>query len=231
MDNIAQNLKVINNKVGLAAERSGREPRAIKLVAVSKYQTIAAIKEAILAGQYCFGESYLQEALVKIRQLAKENVPGLEWHFIGPIQTNKTRLIAEHFTWVQSIDSLKIAQRLNDQRPTHLPPLNVCIQVKLSSDSSKRGVELPDLPGFAKLVARLPQLTLRGLMLIPTVAESFALDAKPFCLLNQALYLLKSQGMQLDTLSMGMSTDYELAITEGATMIRLGTSLFGKREG
>lgn len=229
MDNITQNLKLINYKIALAAERSGRKPSDINLLAVSKRQSILAIKQLITAGQYRFAESYLQEALGKIRRLAEENIAGLEWHFIGPIQANKTRLIAEHFAWVHSVSSLKIAQRLNEQRPMNLAPLQVCLQVNISQEPNKQGVKLSELLELASLVAKLPRLRLRGLMMIPALAQSMTQDTKPFRLLYQALQLLKLQGIPLDTLSMGMSADFELAIVEGATMVRIGTVLFAKQ--
>lgn len=227
MKTIAQNLTTVQANIIAAAERFCRGGDEIKLLAVSKHQPLSIIRQAIAAGQRCFGESYAQEALAKITALAHES---LEWHFIGPIQTNKTRLIAEHFNWVHSVCRLKIAQRLNEQRPAHLPPLNVCIQINVSNEAHKQGINLVELIKLAQAIVQLPQLKLRGLMMIPALTESLQHDPKPFRLLRETLQELNKQGFQLDTLSMGMSADYELAIAEGSTMVRIGTELFGKRE-
>ncbi|MDF2867745.1 MAG: YggS family pyridoxal phosphate enzyme [Gammaproteobacteria bacterium] len=227
MKTIAQNLMTIQANIIVAAERFCRSPHEIKLLAVSKHQPLSAIQQAIAAGQRCFGESYVQEAVAKITALTHE---ALEWHFIGPIQTNKTRLIAEHFNWVHSLCRLKIAERLNEQRPAHLPPLNVCIQVNVSNEAHKQGVNLVELVKLAQAVQQLPKLKLRGLMMIPALTESLQHDPKPFQLLRETLQWLNKRGFQLDTLSMGMSADYELAIAEGSTVVRIGTELFGKRE-
>ncbi len=227
MKTIAQNLTTVQANIIAAAERFCRDGDEIKLLAVSKHQPLSVIRQAIAAGQRCFGESYAQEALAKITALAHES---LEWHFIGPIQTNKTRLIAEHFNWVHSVCRLKIAQRLNEQRPAHLPPLNVCIQINVSNEAHKQGINLVELIKLAQAIQQLPKLKLRGLMMIPALTESLQHDPKPFRLLRETLQELNKQGFQLDTLSMGMSADYELAIAEGSTMVRIGTELFGKRE-
>lgn len=226
MKTIAQNLTTVQANIIAAAERFCRRPNEIKLLAVSKHQPLSAIQQAIAAGQRCFGESYTQEALAKIAALAHES---LEWHFIGPIQANKTRLIAEHFNWVHGVCRLKIAQRLNEQRPAHLSPLNVCIQINVSNEAHKQGINLVELIKLVQAIEQLPKLKLRGLMMIPALTESLEHDPKPFQLLRKTLQKLNKQGFQLDTLSMGMSADYELAIAEGSTMVRIGTELFGKR--
>lgn len=227
MTTIAENLARIQANIIAAAEQSGRLLREIKLVAVSKRQPLVKIQQAVAAGQRCFGESYCQEALPKIAALAHEI---LEWHFIGPIQANKTQVIASHFAWVHSVCRLKIAERLNAQRPDHMPPLNVCIQVNMSEDNSKQGVSLVELTAMAKQIKQLPRLKLRGLMMIPALIESQQQDATPFRNLCNALQQLNNQGLALDTLSMGMSADYKLAIAEGSTIIRVGSELFGRRE-
>lgn len=178
------------------------------------------------AGMTRFGENYLQEALEKIEALQDLS---LEWHFIGPIQSNKTRPIAEHFDWVHSVDRLKLARRLSEQRPPHLPPLNICLQVNVSGEQSKSGATLEELPALAREVASLPHLRLRGLMAIPAPAEGLEAQRQPFHHMHQALQQLNAEGLELDTLSMGMSGDLEAAIAEGATLVRIGTALFGPR--
>jgi len=198
------------------------------LVAVSKMQSAAAVAQAYACGQRRFGENYLQEALDK--QLSLQSLADIEWHFIGPLQSNKTRPIAENFTWVHSIDREKIARRLSDQRPTNLPPLQVCIQVNVDCEVSKAGVSLEDLPVLAHVVSQLPRLQLRGLMAIPAPTPKGAQQSIAFARLRQALVNLQAQGiMGLDTLSMGMSADLEAAILEGATLVRVGSDIFGAR--
>lgn len=227
MKTIAQKLITIQSTIIAASERFCRPSSEIKLLAVSKHQPIAAIRQAIAAGQRCFGESYVQEAISKITALANEN---LEWHFIGPIQANKTQSIAEYFDWVHSVSRLKIAEKLNYYRPQNKPPLNICIQVNISNDPRKQGVNLIELEGLAQMISYLPNLKLRGLMMIPSIEQSLQQDPQPFRQLRDALEELNRQGFQLDTLSMGMSADYEVAIAEGATIVRIGTELFGQRE-
>ncbi len=203
-----------------------RPPGAVHLLAVSKTQPAAAIATLAAAGQRAFGENYMQEALEKIAQLEPM---GLEWHFIGPIQANKTRPIAEHFAWVHSVDRLKIAERLNDQRPSGLPPLNVCLQVNIDREASKHGLDETELAAVAEAVARLPRLRLRGLMAIPAPASDLVAQRRPFARLRACQERLNLQG--LDTLSMGMSDDLEAAVAEGSTLVRIGTALFGPRAG
>jgi len=201
-----------------------RDPADVGLLAVSKTQPAAAIREAFAAGLRDFGENYLQEALDKQAALADL---ALTWHFIGPIQSNKTKPIAEHFAWVHSVDRLKIAQRLSDQRPAGLPPLNVCLQVNVSGEASKSGCAPEDLQPLAQAVAGLPRLHLRGLMCIPAPSDDPAEQHAAFARLRA---LRDALGLGLDTLSMGMSQDLEAAIAEGATWVRIGTALFGARD-
>jgi pyridoxal phosphate enzyme (YggS family) len=203
----------------------------VSLLAVSKTKPAAEVRQAAAAGQVAFGENYLQEALEKIEALA--DLPDLEWHFIGPIQSNKTRAIAEHFQWVHSVDRLKIARRLSDHRPDTLPPLNVCLQLNVDSEDSKSGCHLEDLPELATAVSELPGLKLRGLMAIPDPNQPEDSLRNSFRALATALEQLNRQPgprAPLDTLSMGMSGDLELAIAEGATLVRVGTALFGARD-
>jgi PLP dependent protein len=207
--------------------KAGRPLGSVGLIAVSKTQPVKAIREAYALGQRHFGENYLQEALVKQEEL--KDLEGLIWHFIGPIQSNKTRPIAEHFDWVHSVDRTKTALRLHQQRPDHLPPLNVCIQVNVSGEDSKSGVTLAELPEIAASFENLDRLCIRGLMAIPaSLADDDQDPGHPFRLLRQALFDLKQP---LDTLSMGMSEDLEWAVQEGATWVRIGTALFGPRQG
>jgi len=198
----------------------------VRLLAVSKTWPAERVRDAAAAGQQAFGENYVQEGVVKVEALAGL---GLEWHFIGPLQSNKTRLVANSFAWVHSIDRLKIAERLSEQRDVHLPPLEVCIQVNVSGEESKSGVAPDDLPDLARAVAALPRLRLRGLMTIPEPTSDVALQRARFACLRQLRDQLNAGGLQLDTLSMGMSDDLEAAIAEGATMVRVGTAIFGSR--
>ena len=226
-DTVAQCIAAVRNRITLAEKKFGRMPGSVRLLAVSKGQPIQKIRSAIAEGQRFFGESYLQEALQKMDELSGMD---LEWHFIGPIQSNKTRSIATHFQWVHSVDRLQIAQRLSDQRPENLPPLNVCIQVNISEEPTKSGIALPDLPDLAKQIAALPRLSLRGLMTIPEPSDNFGQQREAFHRLRQSLEELNSAGLQMDTLSMGMSSDLEAAIAEGATLVRVGTDIFGHRQ-
>ena len=226
MTAIASNLQAVNNVIAQAVRSALRSREEVTLLAVSKSFSAAEVRVAYQAGQTVFGESYLQEALDKIDAL--RNLP-LQWHFIGPIQSNKTRAIAEHFSWVHSVDRLKVAERLSAQRPPNLPPLNVCIQVNVSGEASKGGVTPHDLAQLALAVARLPRLSLRGLMAIPAPARGVDEQRKPFARLRELSRQLDAQGLALDTLSMGMSDDLEAAVLEGATMVRVGTAIFGKR--
>lgn len=217
----------IRDRIEKAAQKHRRSAADIALLAVSKTRPAERLREAHADGQRAFGENYLQEALDKIEQLSDLE---LEWHFIGPIQSNKTRPIAEHFGWVHSVDRLKIARRLSEQRPAGLPPLNICLQVNVSAEASKSGVLPEDLPALASACADLPNLRLRGLMAIPAPAESFAAQREPFASLRSLLASLQPALPHLDTLSMGMSGDLEAAIAEGATIVRVGTDIFGPRE-
>ncbi|MCO7544998.1 YggS family pyridoxal phosphate-dependent enzyme [Stutzerimonas nitrititolerans] len=223
MSTIANNIAKVAARIREAAQAAGRDPDTVGLLAVSKTQPAGAIREANGAGLSDFGENYLQEALEKQADLADL---ALTWHFIGPIQSNKTRAIAEHFDWVHSVDRLKIAQRLSEQRPTELPPLNVCLQVNVSGEASKSGCAPQDVAELARAIATLPNLRLRGLMAIPEPTDDRAEQHAAFARLRQ---LQQTLALELDTLSMGMSQDLEAAIAEGATWVRIGTALFGAR--
>lgn len=226
MTAIVSNLQAVRLAMEQAARAAGRDPASIQLLAVSKTFPAAAIRAAHAAGQRAFGENYIQEALDKMAAL---HDLCLEWHFIGPIQSNKTRAIAAHFDWVHSVDRLKIAERLAAQRPPHLPPLNVCLQVNISRETSKSGVAEEELPALAEAVARLPRLRLRGLMAIPAPCDDPVTQRAPFARLRELLQALKLRGLALDTLSMGMSHDFAAAIQEGATWVRIGSAIFGQR--
>lgn len=215
-------------KVRNAESRYGRDPDSVQLIAIIKAQNLESIKSAIRAGQRAFGESYAQEAAEKIRELQD---PSLEWHFVGRIQTNKTKFIANNFSWVHSLANIKLALKLNEYRKkSNLTPLNVCIQVNLQKELSKEGIYLEHLVSLAKTINKFSHLHLRGLMAIPKPENEFSIQRKNFKELHQILENLRASGLQLDTLSMGMSEDYEAAIAEGGTMIRVGTTIFGKRE-
>ena len=223
---IADNLAQVHAQIQAACQAAGRPESSVRLLAVSKTWGADAVRQAQAAGQDAFGENYIQEAVDKIAAL--RDLP-LEWHCIGPIQSNKTRLVAEYFDWVHSVDRLKIAQRLSEQRPAGMPPLQVCIQVNVDGGLTKSGVAPQDLPELARAVAALPNLRLRGLMTIPEPAESPEAARAVHRQARQLLELLVAQGLALDTLSMGMSADMEAAILEGSTMVRVGTAIFGKR--
>ena len=224
MSTIADNVLSVSARIAAAAQAAGRDTATIGLLAVSKTKPAAAVREAYAAGIVEFGENYLQEALEKQADLT--DLP-LSWHFIGPIQSNKTRAIAEHFAWVHSVDRLKIAQRLSEQRPTGLPPLNICIQVNVSGEASKSGCTAADLPALAQAISALPNLRLRGLMAIPEPTDDRAAQDAAFATVRQLQHDLN---LPLDTLSMGMSHDLEAAIAQGATWVRIGTALFGARD-
>ena len=229
MPKISDNIKHLLRQIDGIAENYDRAPGSVRLLAVSKTRTPGEIRQAVEAGQRAFGENYLQEGLEKIESLRDLD---LEWHFIGPIQANKTRAIAGNFHWVHSVDRLKIATRLNDQRPANLPPLNICIQVNIDDETSKAGVPPEDAAELALAVADLPRLRLRGLMAIPAPAEGINRQREPFFRLRQLLGNLRglSAGLStMDTLSMGMSDDMEAAIAEGTTIVRVGTAIFGER--
>ncbi len=206
----------------------GRTPGSVTLLAVSKTWPAAHVRDAVAAGQRAFGENYVQEGVDKVLALQALNT-ALEWHFIGPLQSNKSRLVAESFDWVHSIDRLKIAERLAGQRPDSLPPLAVCLQVNVSGEASKSGIDLNTAAALAHEIARLPRLRLRGLMAIPAPADDFAAQCLPFRRLRALYDQLRGEGLALDTLSMGMSHDLEAAIAEGSTLVRVGTAIFGER--
>lgn len=224
MSTIADNILQVSSRIQAATAAAGRAENSVQLLAVSKTKPAEALREAHAAGLRDFGENYLQEALSKQLELA--DLP-LIWHFIGPIQSNKTRAIAEHFEWVHSVDRLKIAQRLSEQRPAELPPLNICIQVNVSGEASKSGCTPTDLPALANAISALPRLKLRGLMAIPEPTEDRAEQDAAFAAVQR---LQASLNLPLDTLSMGMSHDLESAIAQGATWVRIGTALFGARD-
>jgi len=224
MSTIADNIGLVSQRIRAAAEAAQRDASSIHLLAVSKTKPAQAVREAYAAGMHDFGENYLQEALGKQAELT--DLP-LSWHFIGPIQSNKTRAIAENFAWVHSVDRLKIAQRLSEQRPADLPPLNICIQVNVSGEASKSGCTPADLPALANAISALPRLKLRGLMAIPEPTEDRAAQDAAFATVRD---LQASLDQALDTLSMGMSHDLESAIAQGATWVRIGTALFGARD-
>ena len=228
MATIQSNLQAVNARIAAACTACGRDRAGVRLVAVSKTWPAEAVREAAAAGQLDFGENYLQEALDKIAALS--SLPAkLSWHFIGPLQSNKTRPVAEHFDWVHSVEREKIAERLNVQRPEGAPALNLCIQVNISGEASKSGVAPAALATLARAVARMPRLKLRGLMSVPEPTGDEALSRRRFASLRKLLEELNRDGHALDTLSMGMTTDLEAAVAEGATMVRIGTAIFGQR--
>jgi PLP dependent protein len=227
MTTIASNLQAVRDAIAVSAKAAGRQANEISLLAVSKTFATNAIREAYQAGQTRFAESYAQEALNKIEAL--RDIP-IEWHYIGPIQSNKTRTIAENFTWVHSLDRLKIAERLSEQRPSQLPKLQVCLQVNISKEASKGGIAPEEAGALAHAIAQLPGLKLRGLMTVPALSYDVAEQRLPFALLRKLYDQLILQGLQLDTLSMGMSHDFAAAIAEGATIVRIGTAIFGSRK-
>jgi PLP dependent protein len=224
MSTIAGNLQATLSHIA-AAQAPQQQP--VTLVAVSKMQDIDLIEQTIACGQRVFGENYVQEGVDKIKSLQHH---ALEWHFIGPLQSNKTRLVAEYFDWVQSVDRLKIAERLNDARPAEKPPLNICLQVNVSGEASKSGVAPEEVTALAQQVSSLPRLRLRGLMAIPEAVDDEAQQRKTFRQMKHLFEQLKQQGYALDTLSMGMSGDFAAAIAEGATHVRIGTAIFGERK-
>jgi pyridoxal phosphate enzyme (YggS family) len=224
---ISKHIAKLRESIRIASQKSGRDPNAITLLAVSKTQPAERIRAAAAEGIRDFGENYLQEALDKMARLDDLQ---LRWHFIGPIQSNKTRAIAANFDWVHSVDRLKIARRLSEQRPVDLPPIQVCLQVNISGEDSKAGVSTAELPGLAREVAVLPGLALRGLMAIPAPAADFTSQREAFAALRRVLTSLQRSLPGLDTLSMGMSADLEAAIAEGSTILRIGTAIFGPRQ-
>ena len=239
LPNVQANLRRVNERITKAARAASRDPSSVRLVAVSKTFPAATIIDALRAGQHAFGENYVQEAVAKIQEVGKMIAPDnrtaitdhqLEWHFIGPIQSNKTRAIAEHFDWVQSVERLKVAERLSAQRPNNAPPLNVLLQVNVSAQVTKAGLAPDETPALARVVSSLPRLRLRGLMAIPEPHDDPAQQRPPFRAMKQLFDRLTSDGISMDTLSIGMSADLEAAIAEGATMVRVGTAVFGERD-
>ena len=228
MNTLAERLDVLRSRIGDLERRWGRAEGSVRLLAVSKTKSAVAVREAFEAGQTEFGENQLQDALRKLEPLS--GLP-LSWHFIGHVQSNKTRDIATRFDWVQSVDRERIAVRLNDHRPDGAPALDVCIQVNICAEASKSGVLPEAVPDLAHRIAALPRLRLRGLMAIPPPEQDFDAQRRPFRQLRDLLDTLKSDGIGLDTLSIGMTDDMEAAIAEGATMVRIGTAIFGPRVG
>ncbi len=226
MTTISANLQAVRARIDAAARKYGRHPADIALLAVSKTWPAGDVREAACAGQKAFGENYVQEGVDKVGELSGL---GLEWHFIGPLQSNKTRLVAESFDWVHSLDRLKIAERLAEQRPDTLPPLQVCLQINVSGEATKSGVEPAAVAELAQRISALPRLRLRGLMAIPAPSDDFAQQCADFRRLREIYQHLQHIGLTLDTLSMGMSHDLEAAIAEGSTLVRVGTAIFGER--
>ncbi|MDX9707340.1 MAG: YggS family pyridoxal phosphate-dependent enzyme [Azospira sp.] len=227
MTSISTRLQAVRARIDAAARAAGRDPAGVSLLAVSKTWPAGDVRAAAAAGQRAFGENYVQEGCAKIVELA--DLP-LEWHFIGPLQSNKTRPVAESFDWVHSVDRLKIAERLSAQRPDGKAPINVCLQVNVSGEATKSGCTPAEAPALARAVAALPKLRLRGLMCIPEPEDDLAAQRAPFRALRSLYDDLRREGLPLDTLSMGMSHDAEAAIAEGATLVRIGTAIFGERE-
>jgi pyridoxal phosphate enzyme (YggS family) len=231
MSTIQQNLQDVRGRIATAAQGCARAPEEVTLLAVSKTKPAAAIAEAIAAGQRAFGENYVQEGVEKIQYFAQlPEGTDLEWHFIGPLQSNKSRLVAENFAWCHTLDRLRIAQRLSDQRPADMPPLNILIQVNISDEQSKSGIILAELPELAAAVAALSSIRLRGLMAIPAPESDYQRQLAVFGQMQQAFLSLQKEYPQVDTLSMGMTDDMTAAIAAGSTMVRIGTAIFGARD-
>ena len=230
MSAIADNLQAVQARISNAAAAVGRSPESVRLLAVSKTWPLACVLDAAEAGQRAFGENYVQEGVDKIRYFQETGATGLQWHFIGPLQSNKSRLVAEHFDWCHTVDRLKIAVRLSEQRPAQLPPLNVLIQINISDEQSKSGIPPEELDALAAEIAKLPNLQLRGLMAIPAPESEYV---RQFAVAQQmavAFARLKTHYPTVDTLSLGMSDDMEAAIAAGSTMVRIGTAIFGARD-
>jgi PLP dependent protein len=228
MSSVEAKLQQVRTRIATACEASQRPVQSVTLLAVTKTFGPQAVRDALAAGEHAVGENYVQEALEKMESLADVR-ERIEWHLIGPLQSNKTRVVAAHFDWVHTIDRLKLAERLSAQRPEALPPLQVCLQVNISGEGSKSGVAPDDVLPLAEAVSRLPRLRLRGLMSIPEPAGDFDAQRAPHRALARLLYDLNTAGQALDTLSMGMSADLEAAIAEGATIVRVGSAIFGDR--
>lgn len=229
MASIELKLQQLRQRIDDACTLAERRVQSVTLLAVSKTQGADVVRQAHVAGQHAFGENYVQEALAKIEALADLRAT-LEWHLIGPLQSNKTREVAAAFDWVHTVDRLKLAERLSAQRPDHLPPLQVCVQVNVSAEASKSGVEPDQLAALAQAIAALPRLRLRGLMSIPQPVDGLTAQREPHRRLRELFDAMRAQGLALDTLSMGMSADLEAAIIEGSTMVRVGSAIFGARE-
>ena len=225
---IADNMAQVRVRIARACEAAERPVQSVTLLAVSKTVAAPAVQEAFDAGQRAFGENQVQEGVAKIAALGglRERI---EWHLIGPLQSNKTRVVAEQFDWVHSVDRLRVAQRLSEQRPGHLPALQICLQVNISGEASKSGLAPSELAEVAMAVAELPRLRLRGLMAVPQATSNYAEQRRSHCALRELLLALRARGLHLDTLSMGMTGDLEAAIAEGATLVRVGTAIFGRR--
>lgn len=231
MNDIASNLHFIRSQIDMACIQASRDPKHVQLLAVSKTKPVESILAAYHAGQRQFGESYVQDAIPKIEHIANiEKISNIEWHFIGPLQSNKTRSVAEHFSWVHSIERLKIAQRLNEQRPDHLPPLNICIQINISGEETKSGIQTSDVDALVAEIEQLPKLQLRGLMCIAENTDDLEAVRANFISMQQLFNELKKRYPSVDTLSMGMTDDMKIAIASGSTMVRIGTAIFGSRE-
>ncbi|MDR1349252.1 MAG: YggS family pyridoxal phosphate-dependent enzyme [Zoogloeaceae bacterium] len=236
MSAIEANLQAVHQRISVAAGQCGRPAMTITLLAVSKTRSASDVLTAVLAGQRDFGENYAQEGVDKMLALHALTKPGslpenavLVWHFIGPLQSNKTKLVAEHFGWAHSVERLKIAERLSAQRPEKLPPLQVCVQVNVSAEASKSGCPPEAAPELCQAIAVLPRLKLRGLMCVPAPARDFSAQCRPFTQLRQLFMEIKAQCPMLDTLSMGMSDDLEAAVQSGSTLVRVGSAIFGER--
>lgn len=229
MTTIADRLAVAQSRIAQAAQKCARLPHSIRLLAVSKTKPIEDIIAAYDAGQRCFGENYVQEGVTKIEAL-KSTHPDIEWHFIGPLQSNKTSLVAQHFDWMHTLSREKIAQRLNEQRPAHLAPLNVCIQINISDEDTKSGIDAEQMLPLADSISQLPHLQLRGLMAIPSATNDTAQQRRELSELKQLFDTLKQHYPAVDTLSMGMSNDLDVAIECGSTMVRIGSAIFGERD-
>jgi pyridoxal phosphate enzyme (YggS family) len=228
MSSVEAKLQQVRTRIATACETSQRPVQSVTLLAVTKTFGPQAVRDALAAGQHAFGENYVQEALEKIQSLADVR-QQLEWHLIGPLQSNKTRVVAEHFDWVHTVDRLKVAERLSAQRPEHLAPLQVCLQVNISGEDSKSGAAPDAALALAEAVCTLPRLRLRGLMAVPEPDGDFDAQRAPHRALARLLYDLNAAGQALDTLSIGMSADLEAAIAEGATIVRVGSAIFGER--
>ncbi|MDD2884928.1 MAG: YggS family pyridoxal phosphate-dependent enzyme [Dechloromonas sp.] len=226
MSAIVDKLQAVRRRINEATAAAGRPADSVRLLAVSKTKPLADVLAAAAAGQLAFGENYVQEGVAKAMATVDR---ALEWHFIGPLQSNKSRLVAEHFAWLHTIDRVRIAERLSEQRPPHLPPLQVCVQVNISDEDSKSGCRPDEASALCHAVARLPHLQLRGLMCIPAATETVLAQRADFARLRRLYEQLRQDGLALDTLSMGMTHDLEAAIAEGATLVRIGTAIFGER--